>query len=289
MVMFFVKDNNRKYNWLTRSNWLEVTLLPSRLFTDLVYYGFKRYQYAFLIDLGKTLNKARIPQQWRELSRCLSLVTRLSCQKASGSPGYEGTSSRFEGAFIFIRGKVHELQIGEDLSKSIRCHHLTMWMKPLQLALLYSSHFSFKTIETRFLYSAVGTQEWKCFAIGQWGKLCWLFLLLLFCTTWLKCCSKPLVTAHHLSTEKSRWFDALGRHTFLTRLLCAWPFVSLSPEHVMHTQIHSFSVWCCLRKQAPIRVFPRDFDSFTAAEESGSMFTLQENTRYWWELDWVLC
>lgn len=49
--------------------------------------GFKRYQCAFLIDLGEALNKARISQQWRELSRCLSLVTRLSCQKASVSPG----------------------------------------------------------------------------------------------------------------------------------------------------------------------------------------------------------
>lgn len=64
-------------------------------------------------------------------------------------------------------------------------------------------------------------------------------------------CSKPLVTAHHLSTEKSRWFGALGRHTFLTGLLCAWPFVSLSPERVMHTQIHSFPVWSCLQQQAP--------------------------------------
>lgn len=155
---------------------------------------------------------------------------------------------------------------------------------------LFQSHFSFKTIETWCLYSAVGTQEWKCFAIGQWGKLRWFFLLLLlFCTTWLKYCSKPLVTAHHLSTEKSRWFDALGRHTFLTRLLCAWLFVTLSPEHVMLTQIHSFSMWCCLQQQTPWRVFPREFDSLTAPEEIGSMSTLLEYASYWWQQDWVLC
>lgn len=84
------------------------------------------------------LEKRKDPQQWRKLSRCLSLVTELSCQKTSGSPGQERTSPRLEGAFNNLRGKMHELQVGEDLSMSVRCHHLPMWVKPLLLAQLYS-------------------------------------------------------------------------------------------------------------------------------------------------------
>lgn len=61
--------------WPTVTDWKSHFCPQDYLQILFIMVGLKRYQCAFLIDLGKAVNKTRIPQQWRELSMRASYKT----------------------------------------------------------------------------------------------------------------------------------------------------------------------------------------------------------------------
>lgn len=84
--------------WPTVTDWKSHFCPQVYLQILFIMVGLKRYQCAFLIDLGKAVNKTRIPQQWRELSMRAAYHWWQDChaRKPLGRQGRKGQAPDLE-------------------------------------------------------------------------------------------------------------------------------------------------------------------------------------------------